>query len=123
MATAPGAGKYSRGRQQDILQYFWNNPDRGITIEELTKHFKGTYDRGQIMGTMAHVTNGDMQKKYNYPVKKLHSGAWQFDPPGDKKSSVTQSLERLTVTIIKEVDGEMVVVDDDAHIYRMVQVA
>lgn len=139
--SANGKVKFTRGRQQEILAYFYEHPNSDVTIDRLVKVFGKRYDRTKLMATMANLTNVDMQTKYAYPIEKVTSHVWRLKSrptPGVQDTSVPphpldqpspyvgpemkQHFEELTVTIIKEQDGEMVVVDDNTNIYRMVKV-
>lgn len=127
--------KVERGRTRAVLGYFYAYPGRVITIQELEKHFKKEYNRNQLMATMAYICNPDIKVKYFYPVERLQTGVWRLvestpleaSPKAEESPKVEaesfDNLETLTVTIIKEVDNEMVVVDDHTNIYRMVRVA
>lgn len=133
-----------RGRLQQVLGYFYENQNKDITIQMLEKHFKGQHTHHQLMASMAHLINVDMQKKYKFPIDKVTTGVWRFrstlprdvqdtqtpSPNGYRPTQLTntyiqpRTYEKITVTVIKETDdgSEMVVVDDNTNIYRMVKV-
>lgn len=135
--NANGNPIHKRGRQRDVLGYILSQPfGKHITIAELEKNFKN-YTRSQLMATMAHMCNVALNAKYAYPVERITEGVWRakdtrkpkqeelpLDEPivGHDAPKAEPHYEELLVTIIKENDGEMVVVDDYANIYRMVKV-
>jgi len=68
---------YHRGRQSDVLTYIFDKPaGKHVTINELEKHFKGKYDRNQIMATMANVC-GRRADRYGLPIEKVTQGVWK----------------------------------------------
>lgn len=141
--------QFTRGRQQDILAYFFENPTKDITIGQLEKVFKSRYDRTKIMATMAHLCNEDVQKKYNYPIARVTTGVWRLSigveakvntvtpeeavevaadqtgepiqPEGDYKPIIGQDM--MLVEVLKEKDTYILVEDtNDGKIYKMILV-
>jgi hypothetical protein len=137
--------KYTRGRLRDIVAYFYDRPNTDITITQLEKVFKH-YGRDAIMTTMNYIIVGrkDRPDIEKLPIVKVTHGVWRLNVkmrdaetvyvppkqdtsvswPGQTKEKVVMPppFDTLTVTVIKEVDNEMVVVDDNTNIYRMVRI-
>jgi hypothetical protein len=116
----------ARGRQRDILSYFWAHPGKVLRIEELEKHFKDKYNRNQIMATLAHVCSPAIKEKYNYPIERLSQGVWKLVEStykGEVKQEPTKSaLEagHILVEVLKEKPEFLLVEDtEDGKIYKM----
>jgi hypothetical protein len=138
---------FTKGRLLDIVSYFHENPGRDITIGQLEKAFKGKWDRHGIMASMNHIISGRKDRpNVRNNIVKVTTGVWRLPlreaqtvderpkhsvqdtsvsphPLDSRESSKLKlKLDVLRVTVIKECDGEMVVVDDSTNIYRMVKV-
>jgi hypothetical protein len=97
--------------------------DETITIQQLLNDIPG-WNKKQILQSMANLLNPNYTTgdPFDGRLKKIQSGVWKMA----SKTTPTKEelrLEQLQVTIIKEVDNELIVVDDYANIYRMVKVA
>src|SRR4051812_48559908 len=130
----------------DILDFMAARPKQEFSAEDLSKHFGwATYNASSRFSNARYAEMGRQCLK---PGSK--PGTWKYVPAeeldGDRalEQFVTQAVkeaiadnygeplqppksyvgfEQIMVTIIKEVDGEMVVVDDNTNVYRMVKVA
>lgn len=113
---------FKRGCGRDVAQYFQDHIGKIVGIEQLEIHFRGTWDRRQILHALANSTR---EKGTNLTLRRiecLQQFMWRLPPLEAETDKVGYSFEQLTVTIIKEQDDEMVVVDDNTNIYRMVKV-
>jgi hypothetical protein len=122
--------QFTRGRQRDVLGYMFAYPNKHITIAELEKHFKGQYNRTQLMSTMAHTCNPEIKKRYNLPIERITTGVWRVvekegGEPELKVEEPSKGLDRysgrdITCEILKERDTYLIVEDVvDGKIYKM----
>lgn len=118
---------YTRGRQQHILEYFWANESRAITIMELEKHFERKYDRTQLMASMAHMVDPAKRAKFHFPIEKLSTGVWRLNKDFLEKTAEAPkadpgktSTDFMMVEVLKE-KQEFTLVEDvnDGKLYKM----
>lgn len=124
---------FKRGCGRDVAAYFREHPNKVIDINRLEQAFEGVWDRRQMLHALAPSTK---EKTHNETLKRIETlefGVWRLvadQPKVDRHGEPDQangnvkvfSFEQMTVTIVKEVDGEMVVVDEFTNVYRMVKV-
>jgi len=117
--------KVKRGLQGMMIDFIKDTTGEVFTIGELQKVYPG-WEKAQIQQVMSNLLNVNYTPIEKDPfggrLKKLQTGVWKLEP-NESKPQEALRLEHLTVTIIKEVDNEMIVVDENTNIYRMVKVA
>jgi hypothetical protein len=109
-----------KGTLGDVTGYFYSYPDRHITIQEMEKHFKGKWDRRQILQACS-----QMVREGKVPLKRITSGVWCLNQKDDVAAALAPVAETtFTVTIIKEtVENNLIVVSEAGDVYKMIHVA
>lgn len=104
-----------QGINSALFGFMQENENKIVTIDQLVEHFKGRFDRRQLMSNMANLLGANAGKQ----IEKLQIGMWRFNS-GEKVGHESQPVQAKGQIFeqLRELNDGLLLIGEDGELYR-----